>query len=208
MAQEQSYAQNLEMSCSEADAAYDAYMQERFFEELREEIAQELKDGTLDRIREKSLDVSRAYRQIVQNSIQQSNALRLLNPPDYLGAFFHTYRAIDAYLDVVVMRPMLDVVIEPVARLFKPESLAPFNVWQLRFSKNVRDQLLRALCFDEASAEALKSLIAQFDGLAPLRNKSFHGFESPNQEDAIRCEKLADEITALIEVERLKVRRT
>lgn len=194
------------MSYNEADAAYDAYAQEQYYNELREEIARDLKDSAILRIRDTILDISGSYRALVQDSVQSSRVLRRLNPPDHLGAFFHSFRAIDAYLDAVVIRPMLEVVLEPIADLFNHKDLVPFRVLAASFKSAARDRVLRKICTLDSAADELKSLIAQFDGLQKLRNESFHGFGQPNEDDVLLCEDLAENITELIERQRLQLR--
>ncbi len=194
------------MSYDAQDNAFDEYMQEQYDLQLRKEIAQELKASAIFEIRDTIFGISQSHRELVKEELEQSLLLlRQTTPhPDRAGAYFHAFRAVEGYIELVILRPILEALTQPVAPLFEEGKLAPFVVVNARFIQQLRDRVLKAICSSSEIADNLLTYFHRFDNLAKTRNAIFHGFWEPTDEQVHECTALATGIIETIEVQRQK----
>jgi len=161
-----------------------------------------IREATLERIRLTILTTSKDARVIVSSELQQSEFLSDLDVPDHSGAYFHAYRALDGYLDAVVVRPTLDVIMEPLAHEVQSSALSPHRVLQSRFVRQLRDAALRSICSTNEIAMNLLREVHAFDELGAFRNSVFHSFEEPRRNDVTHCASLVQRVVDIIESQR------
>lgn len=144
------------MGYDEHDAAYDDWQAEAAYDDLREEITRELKQAAIAKIRDLMLGISPTYREIVTSELLRAKQLLELDAPDNAGAFFHAYRAVDGYINAVVMGPIFETLVEPIADLFE-RKLNRHHVINRGFARSLRDSILPKVCTTTTISELLLS---------------------------------------------------
>lgn len=162
-----------------------------------------IKEDAISRIRQAIFKVSGHQREIVLSETQAARILMSLQPPDRPGALLHAYRAVEGYLDIVIDRPMLSIVLEPFRPITDVETLIPINVLSRPFIRRLRRQIIPALCASDSACAAILAQLADFQRFESIRDSVFHGFFDPPEHVVLSCIGIAESVTDLIDGQRL-----
>lgn len=134
-------------------------------------------------LRQRIALASENFYKLFLSEISQSQILLGLDVPDPSGAFFHAYRAFDAYIESVIVIPALRALVEPIGAYLERSNYSPREALNARFIPPLREAALR-LAFGIEIGDSLTQSVRSYEGkYRSLRNSVFHGFDHPPIED-------------------------
>jgi hypothetical protein len=137
---------------------------------------------------------------LAENELLASAAARSLVPPDHSAAFFHAYRAVEGYLENIVLRPVVRALLIPADPTWR--DFAPREIFQQRF----RERVLRQALLTGFGSEAVDTVASFFRNFLSVRHRTMHGFYQPSDDEARRCLQSAQEIIDILEMARAAMR--
>lgn len=136
------------------------------------------------------------------NEITASGILLSLEIPDIAGAFFHAHRALEAYLEAVVVIPALEDLIDPIASFLEKENYRPRQVLNATFLRELRNAALQSAFGPEAGRTLIHDVSEYERQYSSLRNAVFHTFTEPPIDEVLRAKSAVSEIIETIESNR------
>jgi hypothetical protein len=135
-------------------------------------------------IRQRIAGISKSFHELLLGEIAQARVLLNLDIPDLAGAYFHICRALEGYLESVIVRPSIEALLNPLQIHLARPALRPHQVLARDFIRNVRNAAIRSF-----------GTTAETDSILSLLDR----FENPTAEDVLECEQLAINVATRIE---------